>query len=605
MPMMMPFPYPMRSGGTRRKSSGASTKMKRTLASVKKRLAKTTKLAKFKRYPVKTFGRSYFKRGVPGSRSMAEYGASWAEANETQRAARQADHYSGRGAYFGKKIGAIAGRALGTYYGFAPEVGALVGGSAGNWLENKAIDYVTPHLPSELRPIASLYRGTGAYHGGGMATNSLINPPSNPVPMFASAPGEDGALAITHKEYVQDITGSSLFVNNGYPINPGDPALFPWLSQIAANYDEYEFHGLIFHYRTVTTDLSTTSSQLGTVMMAVNYNGAAPLFKTKQELLQYVGSKDVKISQDLAFGVECDPKQNGLGPILYVAVNGSVPVGEDPKTYFLGQFQIATNQTVTTGQIGELWVTYKVVLRKPKLSVALGNSIPYSNLRIAVTELATGVSGGGTALVKASVNNLEDNNYGSPAQVAVSGSASGYFVNTTTPGSIRILSGTQKDNLRASPQVYPSNTAAQQLVGWSACINAATIDAQYIFPEWLQNGTYQVTMTVFNNDGSQVALTASAGGAFGLLSTAETYKDLISLAPSDTNLEIGGNQVTGVVQLKQSFQSQTPTSAIPKPQLVGVKFSVTGTFTASATGTQFINFQVTQVNPASSAVQVF
>jgi len=597
MPMMMPFPYPMRSGGTRRKSTGASTKMKRTLASVKKRLAKTTKLAKFKRYPVKTFGRSYFKRGVPGSRSMAEYGASWAEANEAQRAARQADHYSGRGAYFGKKIGALAGRALGTYYGFAPEVGALVGGSAGNWLENKAIDYVTPHLPSELRPIATLYRGTGAYHGGGMATNSLINPPANPVPMFASAPGEDGALAITHKEYIQDITGSSLFVNNGYPINPGDPALFPWLSQIAANYDEYEFHGLIFHYRTVTTDLSTTSSQLGTVMMAVNYNAGAPLFKSKQEMLTYVGAKDVKISQDLAFGVECDPKQNGLGPILYVAINGSIPPGEDPKTYCLGQFQIATNQTVTNGQIGELWVTYKVVLRKPKLAQAIGAAIPASALSLEFTTVPSATTNDGVAKVLSQYNNLEDIEYGNAAKQALSGGFSGSYSNIATNGSVRLIN---RDLLNAvfntSSQTFPSGYSAQQFVGWNVGFSTSDSIAvfAYCFPEWLQNGTYQVGISGFASNASGAAQVTLSN-----ISCNTSGDALISLAPS-SNFEGAGGLLGAVVQLKQSFQSQT-TVAAAVPKLVWVKFVAVGTFAAL----QKFNFTVTQINPASTAVQLF
>lgn len=66
-----------------------------------------------------------------------------------------------------------------------------------------------------------------------------------------------------------------------------------------------------------------------------------------------------------------------MSPILYTR-SGPVPVGQDPKTYDLGIFQMfAQGSTLTTaGQIGELYVSYKVCLRKPKIFTALGYSIP-------------------------------------------------------------------------------------------------------------------------------------------------------------------------------------------------------------------------------------
>ncbi len=38
---------------------------------------------------------------------------------------------------------------------------------------------------------------------------------------------------IVHREFVDDVPGSIAFSLKEYAVNPGNPALFPWLSQIA------------------------------------------------------------------------------------------------------------------------------------------------------------------------------------------------------------------------------------------------------------------------------------------------------------------------------------------------------------------------------------
>lgn len=402
------------------------------------------------------------------------------------------------------------------------------------------------------------------------------------IPQFSSRGEEHGALVISHKEYVQDITGSSLFVNNAFPINPGDPALFPWLCQIACNYDEYEFKGLVFTYRTVTTDLSTTSAQLGTVMMACNYNAGSVPFGTKQELLQYDGAGDVKISHDLMFGIECDPRKNGLGGILYVAPNGTVPAGQDIKTYMLGLFQIATNQCITNGQIGELWVSYKVVLRKPKFGTASGLALPCSAL---IAQTST--SSGQTIKISGQYNNLEDVIYGGSTPQSVA------WCQGSTPvaGYITNVTGSVFNNLTASPQSFPTGFTATQFVGWNiGYTTGGSVQFVYFFPEWLQNGTYQIIIS------SSQALTGS-------LSLSDSTGNIIAFAPTGDQ-ETTGNVLAAQVILKQSYQSQTVagSTTIPnpnKPQLVGFYG------TLSSGSTPLLTFTVQQVNPNLTNLLLF
>ena len=227
--------------------------------------------------------------------------------------------------------------------------------------------------------------GRGAYSRptSSMTTNSTIPGGGfdETVPAFGNPEDELGAVRITHKEYITDVYGNasaSQFVDKSLPINPGQQGTFPWLSQLACNFEEYEFESLVFTFRSlISNDASSSNGQVGTIIMATNYNAAAPLFSNKSTMMQYAGACSTKVTDDLMHGIECDPDKLSGDPGKYVR---SLPVlpGQDLKTYDLGLFQYGISGTPTTFQtqpVGELWVSYNIVLRKPKLVVGLGQAI--------------------------------------------------------------------------------------------------------------------------------------------------------------------------------------------------------------------------------------
>jgi len=344
----------------------------------------------------------------------------------------------GKGAYWGKFLGDKVG--FGQF-----------GSDAENFLIDKGM--------SAMRS----YRGRGSYTSGGPRATAGG---SIGVPQFSDG-SDPGSVVVTHREYIGDIIGTTMFTNSVWPINPGDAQTFPWLSQIAQNYDEYEFGGLVFCFQTTTTDLTTTSAQLGTVIATTNYNAAAAPFSSKQVMMEYTGASRVKISQNMECGVECDPKQNGLGAILYVAPNGSVPGTEDPKTYILGNFQLATNSCVATGQIGELWVTYKVTLRKPKLSVAIAAALPTSRIYSLVSVASTT---GSILPITGQFNNVEDMNYSS---------------------ALPIVSATQ---ITGGLKLLGTFTPTVTTIGWNVSFASSALNVGYVLPLWLGIGTYEFTL---------------------------------------------------------------------------------------------------------------
>ena len=155
---------------------------------------------------------------------------------------------------------------------------------------------------------------------------------------------ETETIVISHCEYLQDVYGSpdSNFHNEGWKLNPGLMENFPWLSQIAANYEEYEFIQLVFTYKATVEVQATNNSTggTGTIIMATNYNPVAPIFSNKETMMQYHGAQSGRIVEDHVHGVECDPSTNAGSPQKYVRTN-PVILGQDPKTFDLGTFQLA------------------------------------------------------------------------------------------------------------------------------------------------------------------------------------------------------------------------------------------------------------------------
>jgi hypothetical protein len=152
---------------------------------------------------------------------------------------------------------------------------------------------------------------------------------------------------------------------------------FPFLAQIAANYEEYEWMQLIFHFRsTVDASISSTGTT-GTLVMATNYNADAPSFQSKEEMMQYHGANNMRCDRNMNHGVECAPSKNSGTPIKYTRTMPPTS-NENLKDFDIGKFQWALVNIPSqffNQQIGELWVTYKVKLMKPRLATSLGRTI--------------------------------------------------------------------------------------------------------------------------------------------------------------------------------------------------------------------------------------
>lgn len=206
--------------------------------------------------------------------------------------------------------------------------------------------------------LGSFIRGSGSYHVG---RNSLLH--GGAVPSFRS---EGDGVRLCHREYLADVIGGNLFSTVSLSINPGVSDTFPWLSTVAQAFEEYRFEGLVFEYRSSSGSVASAAPTLGNVILATQYNALDEPFVTKQQMDSYEYSTSLVPSVCGLHGVECATSLTPVGT-LYVR-SGGVPAGADPRLYDLGTFTVATQGQQSTYQVGELWVSYDVVLRKPRMS---------------------------------------------------------------------------------------------------------------------------------------------------------------------------------------------------------------------------------------------
>lgn len=218
-------------------------------------------------------------------------------------------------------------------------------------------------LPGVGRIIGS---GIGRIFGSGDYSLSNV-PTSNTLygtmpPAFGST---SGATTIRHREYVTDIMSSVGFVCSSYDLQPGNSVLFPWLSNIVQNYEQYRFKGLVLEFKSTSANaLNSTNTALGTIGIVTQYDVNNPDFTTKQQAENYAGSQAVNPSQSMLHFVECAPR-SGVLDKYYIRGN-VVPAGEDQKFFDMGKVCLFSQGSQAVANIGELWVSYDIELFMPK-----------------------------------------------------------------------------------------------------------------------------------------------------------------------------------------------------------------------------------------------
>ena len=309
------------------------------------------------------------------AKQQAALGAEYVAMNDAQKKMRSKfGKYYGEGEYWSRLTGMIP---RGT---FANVGGAL--GAATN------IPYASQFGRLAGRA-ASRYLGFGDYTAAAPVTNQIIDGGSG-VTVNASS-DLTGDIHYSHREFIGNVTcshtgaGASAFQQKKFELNPGLSSTFPFLSQLASNFELYDFQGLIFEYKP-TSGENATANSLGKVMMATQYDPDAAEFMNSVQLQNSDYSASCKPSVPMVHGVETAQSQQTVN-LMYVRTGNST---KEKSFTDLGYFVLATEgipfSAAGTQILGELWVTYRIKLSRANLyNSLLGLSQPLDTFHGAST----------------------------------------------------------------------------------------------------------------------------------------------------------------------------------------------------------------------------
>lgn len=301
----------------------------------------------------------------PGSdMSLRAFGASADVATPYQLANRKMLNYQGPGAYF-KPNSYVAGGLR----------------AAGEWLGNRTAIPGMGQVGRHAAGAVSKYLGFGAYTTNQLVHGSGMQQLGSTALAMHSSNNERGDLVISNTEFIKNIyapsgSGPTPFTSESLSLNAGAAKVFPWLSRLAGLYEEYVFRQLVFEYRPLSTDTSTTNNTLGTLIMMPNYNVNTPKPKTSFQMYNATDSAVTTPNNGLVVGVECDPSTLRSNVFFTEHINTSGEAAINDQASFI----IATEGCPNAGALlGQLWVSYTVELRKK--SVENINSIPFDSIR--------------------------------------------------------------------------------------------------------------------------------------------------------------------------------------------------------------------------------
>lgn len=281
---------------------------------------------------------AYSKRAAPKSADYYKY------KQKAAAAKREATKEPGVISAIGSALGGMIGTELGPV---GTAVGSFLGGKIG-------------HLAEKITGFGDYSVKQNSIMRGGMTAPQIVNSV------------ESGNVIVRFREYVRDIPATVNFTALEFPLNPGMPQSFPWLSKFAQNWDQYRWRGLIWEFGSTSSDAvlsSATSSALGTVNIATEYDVLDASYTSKREMLNTMFANSSKPSQSFIHPIEC---KRSLSPLNFQYVrSGAPPANADPRFYDLGKTIVATEgMQAASGQVGELWVVYEVEFSKQQITDA-------------------------------------------------------------------------------------------------------------------------------------------------------------------------------------------------------------------------------------------
>lgn len=165
-------------------------------------------------------------------------------------------------------------------------------------------------------------------------------------------------VVVSHSEYLSTVvTGvtASGFLSYSYVINPGKTASFPWLSNIASNFDKYKFSKLKFTF--ISNQPTTVAGRVG---VGIDYDSTDPVPADRAEFFSLTYHSECAVWDSLVF------TPTSIGGERFINSHTVT----DSKLIDVGQLIIMVDGVVATNtNVGDILVDYEVELIDPQQAV--------------------------------------------------------------------------------------------------------------------------------------------------------------------------------------------------------------------------------------------
>jgi hypothetical protein len=262
-----------------------------------------------------------------------------------------------------------AGRAVGSFLG-APLIGGAAGSIASKILGYGDYQYGPPTLAQYRRQQRNRQRGQSipgyvsndTWPQGGRGGNASRGPRIRV---------NRNAITVTHSEYICDVLGliDNVFDNQVLDINPSNAKTFPWLSQIAPNFDQWRAIRINFRYVSNSAAFNGESQSLGGIVLAPEYDVRDSPATSRSAIENAENSVSGRPSRDLACGLECKKRMAMFGGLLKT---GAAPSEAERQQYDMAYMQVGTfgvdSSLGPTVTLGSLYVDYTIQFEKKQLN---------------------------------------------------------------------------------------------------------------------------------------------------------------------------------------------------------------------------------------------
>jgi hypothetical protein len=166
----------------------------------------------------------------------------------------------------------------------------------------------------------------------------------------------DDCIVVANREFLCEVTGATNFTVSSFPLNPGLPAVFPWLFALGSRYESYKFKKLRFLY---VPQVSTTAAGFFGMFVDYDPNDPAPTTKPK-----FMSNKNA-MSSPVWSSVEMPCSLKDLSKRTTYFTRGGAE--NDLGLYDVGNLFIAVEGS--SGSLGSVYVDYEIEFMTPQIAV--------------------------------------------------------------------------------------------------------------------------------------------------------------------------------------------------------------------------------------------